>query len=225
VNSLHAFLLLLILTEASVLLARRADRENRRRFVAGLAALHRERDEFWKLRAWVDEARGRGDDDLAAGLVRQAVGRIPLLQARDDELRRADPVLAMEIGWMAGAVHPEMQAIVDSFARQDESSWRGWLRGPRERPDAEAILHPPDTIENDGLSIRLAQITGAVLGAGLGSLLVIDYVWMHRDATTVTMLAILLASTAACAWVAGEVRTITPSMQRFMRRHGMAEPL
>lgn len=224
-NSIHAFLLLLILAEAAVLLARRADRENRRKFVVGLAALHRERDEFWKLRAWVEEARARGDAEIAAGLVRQAVGRIPLLQAREDELRRGDPVLAMEIGWMAGSVHPEMQAIMDSFARADGSSWRGWLRVPRERPDTDAILHPQATLENDRLSIRLAQITGAVAGAGFGSLLVIDYVWMNRDATTLTMLAILLASTAACAWVAGEVRTVTPSMQRFMRRHGMMEPL
>ncbi|HEX8394994.1 MAG TPA: hypothetical protein VF665_21790 [Longimicrobium sp.] len=224
-SAISAYLLLLVLVEASVLAARWRDRENRRAFVAGLTALHRERDEFWKLRAWVDEARARGDGEVADGLVRQAVGRIPGLQAREDELRRGNPVLAMEIGWSAGMVNPEMQAIMDSLTRVDESSWRGWLRGPRARPDAAAVMSPAVTLENDPLSVRLAQIAGGVAGAGIGALLVVDHVWMHRDAGASTLLAIVVASAAVTAWVAGEVRTVTPAMRSFMRRYGMAEPL
>lgn len=202
------------------LLAQHADREARRAFAARLGALYRTRGEFWRLLAWAQDARGRGDAPAAARFAEQASALVASVTGESTALRRDYPAYAGEIGWTAGMLDDELADMGRAVAWPDLRDFDRWVTGRGRRP-VDSVLRPPVTMGDDVLTRRIHAGFGALIGAPGGFAAWLGIYWGRMDATVPGLLLFVLMGAAVLGHVAGAMReTLWTALMHGIRVRG-----
>lgn len=209
---------------ATFLLAQRGDCRARRAFAGRLGAIHRARDEFWRLRVWAQEARERGDGEAAAGFMAQAAALVPGLTGSSVTLRREHPRYTGEIGWMGGILDDELAEIGRSLASEDLRACERWITG-RGRPSLQAVLEPP-RIGDDVVTGRIHMAIGIVVGAVVGFGAWLGIYWGDMQARLSTMFFFIVIGAAVLGHIAGKGREqLWAHLFAGIRHYGWTDPL
>lgn len=202
---MYSYLSVVLFVYVSVVLAQRADRRARQAFAGRLGALYRTRGEFWRLRVWAHEARGRGDVQAAARFGEQAAELVSRVTGESTALRRDYPRYASEIGWMAGVLDDELADMGHALTAAGVDGYERWMTG-RGRPSVDSVLNPAPAIEDDALAGRIHMAVGAIVGAAGGFAAWMATYWNDVDARLSTMFFFMLIGGAALGYVARAAR-------------------
>jgi hypothetical protein len=207
------------------LAAQRADRRARQAFAGRLAALYRARGEFWRLRAWAQEAHDRGDAEVRARFHEQAAALVPGITGESTALRRDYPRYAEEIGWTAGMLDDELAEMGRSLASADLRDCERWITG-RGRPSVDSVLNPAPRLDDDVLTARIHMAVGIVVGAAGGFVAWLGIYWGDMDARLSTMALFILLGAAVLGHVAyGAKDQLWSGLSAGMRHRWWADSL
>lgn len=186
---------------ALFLLAQRRDRARRRELAARLGALYRLRSEFWRLRAWADEARRRGDEPAAAELNSQAAEQLPGINRQTSAVRKEFNDYMAEIGWLPGGPDEELRDMGESVTIASMIGYDRWITG-KGRVPVDSVLNPRPRIEEDALAGRMHMAFGIVLGLVLGFAVSLR----QGGGTTTTMLVYMGISALVLGYVGAQAK-------------------
>lgn len=190
---------------AAFLLARRHDRRARRMFAGRLGAIYRARSEFWRLRAWAQDARDRGDGDAAVRFVERAAALLPGITGESSALRLDYPRYAGELGWTAGVLDDELAEMGRVLAAADLRDCERWITGSG-RPPLDASLSPPVTMEEDPLAARIHMVLGMVVGAAGGFVVWMGAHWNERHFALPSLALHVVAGAAVLGYVGWQMK-------------------
>jgi hypothetical protein len=217
------YLAVVLIIYVSFLLARRADRRARQAFAGRLGALYRTRGEFWRLRAWAQEAHDRGDAEAGMRFSAQSAELLPRITGESTALRRDYPAYAGEIGWTAGMLDDELADMGRALAAGGVQGYERWITG-RGRTSVDIVLNPTPGMEDDVLAGRIHLAFGVVAGAAGGFISWMITYSTDADAPLSALLFFMLIGGAVLGHVAREARATLWSGLLTLRRRVWMDP-
>ena len=218
------YLAVILIIYVTFLLARRADRRARQAFAGRLGALYRTRGEFWRLRAWAQEAHDRGDAEAGTRFSAQSAELLPGITGESTALRRDYPAYAGEIGWTAGMLDDELVDMGRALVAGGVGEYERWITG-RGRPSVDMVLNPVPGMDDDALAGRIHMAFGVVAGAAGGFVAWTAAYWNDVDARLSTLSFFMLVGAAVLGHVARQAKATLWSGLLTVRRRGWLDPI
>jgi hypothetical protein len=218
------YLAVVLIIYVTFLLARRADRRARQAFGGRLSALYRTRGEFWRLRAWAQEAHDRGDADAGTRFSAQSAELLARITGESTALRLDYPVYAGEIGWTAGMLDDELADMGRALTVGGVEGYERWTTG-QGRPPVDLVLNPAPGMDDDALTGRIHMAFGVAAGAAGGFVAWMVTYWGDVDARLSTLFFFMLIGAAVLGHVAREARATLWSGLLTVRRRGWLDPI